>query len=531
MHITKTAFFSIFTSILFINAGVYTASLYGDEGQEKPIVVIIPSYNNLERYERNIDSVLCQNYKNYRVVYVDDCSNDGMSAVVPAYIKKHDYKKRWVYVRNPENKGAMYNLYHAIHACPDDAIIITLDGDDYFKHENALARINREYEDESVWLTYGQFEWGSTGVPGYCRTLAPAIRNNLQWLRINCGYATAPRTFYAWLFKKVKKEDLMYKGKFFPAAWDRAMMAPMLEMASPNHFRCIYDVLYVYDDNTPLNDHNVRLQLQWDLGASVFSMPNYQPLDRSEVGKQKRIVVVTASYQNAERYLWNLDSVFEQNYENWHLIYVDDCSPDGTGELVEEYVKLREFKENVTVIRNSTRKKALANLYSVIHTCAPDDIIVLLDGDDRFTSYDVLKEVNRMYTDNDVWLTYGQFLRSDGSIGFCRPMPAEIIANNAFREYIAPPSHLRTFYAGLFHRIKLEDLMYEGDFFPVTYDLAIMYPMLEMARDHFMFCSKPLLEFNDTNPINDHKVAPDLQLECARVIRARNRYEKIESPF
>jgi glycosyltransferase involved in cell wall biosynthesis len=302
-------------------------------------------------------------------------------------------------------------------------------------------------------------------------------------------------------------------------------------MASPNHFRRIYDVLYVYDDKTPLNDHNVRYQLQWDLGKSVYSMPNYAPLDRSEAEKQKRIVIVTASYQNAERYLWNLDSVFEQHYENWHLIYVDDCSPDGTGELVEKYVELRAFKSNVTVIRNETRKKALANLYSVIHTCAPDDIIVLLDGDDRLASWDVLKEVNRMYTDNDIWLTYGQFIRLDGSIGFCHPMPEDIIANNAFREYLAPPSHLRTFYAGLFQKIKEDDLKLDHDFFPVTYDLAIMYPMLEMARDHFMFCPKPLLEFNDSNPLNDHKVAPDLQFACDRIIRSRNRYEKIESPF
>jgi glycosyltransferase involved in cell wall biosynthesis len=306
----------------------------------------------------------------------------------------------------------------------------------------------------------------------------------------------------------------------------------MLEMASPNHFRCIYDILYVYDNNTELNDHNVRFQLQWDLGKLVFHMPNYAPLDRSEADAQKRIVIVTASYKNAEWYLWNLSSVFEQNYENWHLIYIDDCSPDRTGELVEEYVRLRGFDKNVTVIRNGTRKKALANLYNAIHMCAPDDIVVLLDGDDRFSSRNVLKEVNQMYTEHDVWLTYGQFKRyPDGSIGFCCPMPEDIIANNAFREFPVPPSHLRTFYAGLFHKIKLEDLMYEGDFFPITYDLAIMYPMIEMARDHFMFCSKPLLEYNVANPINDHKVNYDLQIECDRVIRERSRYEKIESPF
>ena len=62
-------------------------------------------------------------------------------------------------------------------------------------------------------------------------------------------------------------------------------------------------------------------------------------------------------------------------------------------------------------------------------------------------------------------------------------------------------------------------------------DIAAMFPMIEMARDHFMFCPIPLLEYNVANPINDHRVAYDMQLECDRIIRARKRYDKVESPF
>jgi len=192
MQIKKTAFFSIFASILLITSAFYSASSYGamqgsePETPEKLIVVIIPSYNNLERYQRNIDSVLCQKYRNYRVVYVDDCSNDGMSEEVPAYIKKHDREKRWVYVRNAENQGAMYNLYHAIHACPDEAVVVMLDGDDFFKHENALSRINQEYADESIWVTYGQFELWPEDRIGHCKPYSKdVIKENEIYLSVN----------------------------------------------------------------------------------------------------------------------------------------------------------------------------------------------------------------------------------------------------------------------------------------------------------------------------------------------------------
>lgn len=275
----KRIFSAFFFSILLANT-IFCDSIINNQGvEEKLIIVIIPSYNNLTRFERNIDSVLVQKYTNYRVIYIDDCSTDGMSGPVRNYIMENDWHDRWTYIRNTENHGALCNLYHAIHTCPDDAIIVTLDGDDEFKHENVLARVNCEYADSSVWLTYGNFELKSTGQRGWCTTLPFEVRRNVYVLRRYCGFASHLRTFYAWLFKKIKKEDLLYQGKFYPAAWDRAMMAPMLEMASPHHFRCIGEVLYVYDDNTSLNDHALRYQLQWDLSKYIIELEPYFPLD------------------------------------------------------------------------------------------------------------------------------------------------------------------------------------------------------------------------------------------------------------
>lgn len=255
----------------------------------------------------------------------------------------------------------------------------------------------------------------------------------------------------------------------------------------------------------------------------------YKTISRLE---EKRIVIVTPSFKNAQWYKKNLDSVFDQRYTNWHMIYVDDCSPDGTGELVKAYVKERGFEDKVTVICNQVRRKAMANLYTAIYMCAPTDIVAIVDGDDWLAFGDVMNEINFMYTTRGVWLTYGQYKEyPSGNIGFCRDYPREVVEHNAFRSYSHGPSHLRTFYAGLFHKVRTDDLLLDGEFFPMTYDLAMMFPMIEMARDHFMFCSTPLLEYNTSNPINDHKVSRDLQQKCDRIIRSRGRYEKIENPF
>ena len=46
------------------------------------------------------------------------------------------------------------------------------------------------------------------------------------------------------------------------------------------------------------------------------------------------------SYNNVkdERYKLMLNSLFRQEYNNYQVIYIDDASPDKTGEVVQNYV-------------------------------------------------------------------------------------------------------------------------------------------------------------------------------------------------
>lgn len=253
----------------------------------------------------------------------------------------------------------------------------------------------------------------------------------------------------------------------------------------------------------------------------------------NNVSFQKHIVIVTASYKNAEWYKRNLDSVFNQDYDNWTLVYVDDRSPDNTADLVCSYVMERGFADKVILMCNENRCGAMENQCFVIrHFCKPTDIVVILDGDDWLAHDQVLSYINSVYADGTTWLTYGQFKWYPyGDIGFCAEVPAEIVQANAFREHTWVFSHLRTFYAGLFHKIKFDDFLYQSRFFPMAPDLAIMYPMIEMARDHVTFIPEVLLEYNAANPLNEHRLSLNLQQACDKEIRSRARYEKIQSPF
>jgi glycosyltransferase involved in cell wall biosynthesis len=242
----------------------------------KDIIVVIPSYNNSSWYERNISSLLSQSYTNWLAVYVDDNSQDGTAQAVYEYVNAHRAQDKIIIIRANERRGALYNLYHVIHNCSDQAVIVTLDGDDWFAHERVLEIINKTYSDPQVWMTYGTYQTFPEGGLGGDYCLPQEVISNNSF-RSYYWCSTHLRTFYAGLFKKIRLEDLTYQGKFFDVTWDMAFMFPMLEMAG-KHSRHIPEVLYVYNTSNPINDYKIKLPLVLAAEKYIRSLAPYNPL-------------------------------------------------------------------------------------------------------------------------------------------------------------------------------------------------------------------------------------------------------------
>lgn len=249
--------------------------------------------------------------------------------------------------------------------------------------------------------------------------------------------------------------------------------------------------------------------------------------------EDKAFVIVTASYKNAEWYKRNLDSLFNQKYTNYRIIYIDDASPDNTGKLVQDYIIACGMQDKVTLICNEVRAGCpLANIDKATHMCKPDEIIVIVDGDDWLTHDNVLNRLNEIYQNPDVWCTYGQFIWFPFEIeGFAFATSEETIATNGIRSAAWNLTHLRTYYAGLYHKIAKEDLLYEGRFYPMAGDLAIMYPIAEMAGRHAWFMSDVAYYYNAENGLNENKVNIDLQGKCGYHILCKEPYQPLERLF
>lgn len=243
----------------------------------------------------------------------------------------------------------------------------------------------------------------------------------------------------------------------------------------------------------------------------------------------KNFVVVIPSYNNEKWCTWNISSVLNQDYENFKVIYINDCSTDKTQELVEDYVNNHKNKDKVKIINRENRLGALNNIYDAVQSCPNNSIIVTVDGDDALANKKVLSYLNSVYQDNNIWMTYGQYIEHPSKkLGLNKKFPEDIIKNNAFRKYTWSASHLRTFYAWLFKKIDKNDLLIDGNFFDVAWDAAFLFPMLEMSSNkHFKFINKVLYLYNVTNPINDFRVKALKQHHFANLIRNRKIYKPL----
>ncbi len=61
----------------------------------------------------------------------------------------------------------------------------------------------------------------------------------------------------------------------------------------------------------------------------------------------------------------------------------------------------------------------------------------------------------------------------------------------------------------------------------MAWDMAIMYPLAEMAQERHAFIKQVLYIYNMSNPINDNRVNAQLQNDMDAWIRKKTRYARL----
>ena len=223
-----------------------------------------------------------------------------------------------------------------------------------------------------------------------------------------------------------------------------------------------------------------------------------------------------------------IESLRAQTVGDWEaFVTVDPCG-DRTYEAALEAAR---GDRRIHVHRNDERLYAMVNLIAGIErsNAAPDDILVVVDGDDWLYSEHSLQIIADKYERDDCWLTYGSWISNHPNDPGRWPAYNEGETN--FRGTYWRATAIRTFKKWLWDLIDEADFRDDdGRYFRVTEDLAVMFPMLEMSTTaKARHIADVLLMYNRTNP---HCAAEVMTAELyanTDLIRARRPYAPLRA--
>ncbi len=103
---------------------------------------------------------------------------------------------------------------------------------------------------------------------------------------------------------------------------------------------------------------------------------------------QKPLVSVVIPYYNHKKYIEKcINSIAQQTYDSIELIIIDDCSPDASGEYVEQLLKNENWIERFSHKINFTHFEENQGAHAAINygiDIAEGDIIAVVNSDDLY---------------------------------------------------------------------------------------------------------------------------------------------------
>jgi glycosyltransferase involved in cell wall biosynthesis len=102
------------------------------------VSIILPCFNHEKYISQCIKSILTQSYKDFELIIIDDCSDDGSRDIIDEYLNKDD---RIVAIFNNENKGPGSSRNSGIEISRGDFIAFC-DSDDVWERDKIETQLS-----------------------------------------------------------------------------------------------------------------------------------------------------------------------------------------------------------------------------------------------------------------------------------------------------------------------------------------------------------------------------------------------------
>jgi len=267
-------------------------------GNEQKIAIISPFYNCANYIARCIISVASQDYDNYQHILIDDASTDNTLEVILATLNllPTDVKNKFTVISNSENLGAVRNQIQNIRSLiSDDSIVMLLDGDDSLISDNTVLSYYNSIYDGTTEFTYGSCWSMVDSIPLISQPYPDKVKQNKSYRSHHFNWIlpyTHLRTFKKSLLNNIDDSQFQDStGNWYKAGGDGSVFYALIESADPNKIKCIQDIVYNYNDASPLNDYKINGDEQNKNAKEIVNKMN-QP--------KKKILIAIPTAKNIE---------------------------------------------------------------------------------------------------------------------------------------------------------------------------------------------------------------------------------------
>jgi len=352
------------------------------------------------------------------------------------------------------------------------------------------------YKTPIVTNTFGALE--ETAIDQACYKIGYSSTNNALFQNID--EESQADNFVNTVIDAVNNDYLLYQKQNYCDIVDGVYSWYSVALQWDQHFHTLFDIPYPVDRYREVSRVNDKV-------ARVFGRRFNNVEDRRvyrSYGPQKRIIVISPFWK-AEQWIKNNSmSVASQDYDNFVHIMINDDPENPTA-----------INDRNTILKNNLERKGCSrNQLEAIRTYVkPDDIVMLLDGDDWLVGNNSI-----FHYYNDLYLrgydfTYGSMWSLADNI----PLIAQDWNSDETYPWTIPYTHLRTMSGEIALKINPDNYKVDGQWMMSGADNP-------MFREAIGFANNPIavkeimMYYNDINPLNDYKINGEEQNRNAKKV-------------
>jgi hypothetical protein len=209
---------------------------------------------------------------------------------------------------------------------------------------------------------------------------------------------------------------------------------------------------------------------------------NIHPEKEFPLSERKSFAFIVYAHNQASWCERALRSIFEQEYDYYRVIFIDDASVDNTFEKAKAFILESHQEQKVILMRNEEKLGPALCLFRAVDNLLDKEIAIPLNAKNWLTHSGALTRLNGVYQNPDVWVA--------------------LAASAAYPSYEIRAGGLETFYAAVFKQLRLDDLYHQGAF-----SSDYLHEVCDLSGGRLRHLKEPLLFSNESIPSREPKTS------------------------